>query len=140
MRWSWREAMVLYTTMLVFVVTCYGLAKGYRVKGGVVQGGGMDPIFFVWFSLLLAAWCDKHTAGGPLWTAKGVQRQGPGATVDDTVILAQSLKAVERDGCGILNQGTWMNLVINASKFQLLHWVPIGEDLAVPVIGTNIIR
>ena len=124
MRWAWQEALYLLQALQVFVVTVYGLSPGYRIAGGAVQGGGMDPIFYIWFTLLLAVWFARSTAGVPIWTGDGVRSQGPQATVDDTVMMASNPETMQTEAEGAMRFGRWLNLRNNADKFGMLHFQP----------------
>ena len=58
-----------YQRMATYVVNAVGLSIAYSVKGGVVQGGGMDPFFYTWSSFIIACsveipqGCASHTMG-----------------------------------------------------------------------------
>ena len=43
--WAWFQAAFLYSGLVVYVHTPLGLTKGYRLAGGCIQGGGMDPFW-----------------------------------------------------------------------------------------------
>ena len=124
MRWAWQEALYLLQALQVFVVTVYGLSPGYRIAGGAVQGGGMVPKFHIWFTLLLAVWFARWTAGVPIWTRDGVRSQGPQATVDDTVMMASNPELMQTEAEGAVQFGRWLNLRNNADKFGMLHFQP----------------
>ena len=64
-RKTWVEALYLYAKLLVFVLTPYALSEGYAIREGVIQGGGMDAIHFIWLTMLLGVWCGRHTTRVP---------------------------------------------------------------------------
>ena len=121
---TWNEALYQYATLQVFVLTPYGLSKGYKIDEGVIQGGGMDPIYFIWYTMLLAQWGHRHTTGVQLRTTKGDETLRPQAVVDDVTIFARTAHHIIREAEGLIQHGSRMNLVINADKFALLHYKP----------------
>ena len=120
---TWAEALYLYAKLLVFILTPYGLSEGYTIREGVIQGGGMDPIHFLWFTMLLAVWCGWHTTGVALRTTMGIQQLRPQAVLDNVTMFAASPGRVIQDADGLLKHGGRMNLVINADKLALLHYL-----------------
>ena len=84
----------------------------------------MDPIFYIWFTLLLAVWFARSTTGVPIWTRDGVRSQGPQATVDDTVMMASNPETMQMEAEGAVRFGRWLNLRNNADKVGMLHFQP----------------
>ena len=120
LRWSWGQALLLYAALVVYVLTSGGLTEGYRIHGGAIQGGGMDP-------MLMAVWYQRHTQGVHIWTRHGPRLRGPQATVDDTVIPANDHIVLEQEANATLQHAARMNLINNADKFDLVHLVPVKE-------------
>ena len=87
----------------------------------------MDPLWYMWFAMLMAVWYQRHTQGVRIWTRHGPRRLGPQATVDDTVIPVNDRIVVEQEANAALQHGAWMNLINNADKFDLVHLVPVKE-------------
>ena len=41
----------VYTEIRTFLVTAYGLSEWYAQLGGVMQGGGLDPLMYIFATL-----------------------------------------------------------------------------------------
>ena len=119
--WAWEQALVLYKKITVFITTPRGMSAGYHVGGGIIQGGGMDPLWFAWFTLAFAVWAAKHLTGVPLITIKGNRVIRAQAVVDDTTIFANSVEALQTEAEAAVQVLKNMNMRVNEDKFALLH-------------------
>ena len=69
------------------------------MTGGCTQGGGggIDPFCYIWFAMVVAVWFGRHVRGVLMWTQYGEEMLGPQATMDDTVIPANSRDGLEEE-------------------------------------------
>ena len=116
-RKSYEQQMVQYRRLQVLIQTALGL-----VLRGVVPGGGMDPFFYVWNSLLLCRGINERCRGvllTLLWGAQvAIKAQ---ATVDDTTLWASSPAELQRAVEQVMPVLKAMNAAVNPHKFGLLH-------------------
>ena len=68
-----EQQMQQYQRLKVHVQTAAGRSAAYPVTSGVIQGGGMDPYFYVWNSKILKAGIDRSSAGKQLRLPDGRQ-------------------------------------------------------------------
>ena len=47
LKWARDQVALLYAALVVHVQTPLGLTSGYRVAGGCIQRGGMDPFRYI---------------------------------------------------------------------------------------------
>ena len=122
LRAAYKQQMVQHRRLQVFIQTALGLAQAYRILRGVVQGGGMDPFFYVWNSLLLWRGINERCRGvllTLLWGAQvAIKVQ---ATVDDTTLWATSPAELQRAVEQVMPILKAMNAAVNPDKFGLLH-------------------
>ena len=121
LKWAWNMQHGLYERLAVYVVTAIGLSLAYKVKGGVVQGGGMDPFFYIWNSLLLHA-VYTHLVGVPLQLWQDTEELSLQAVVDDTTLWALSPPTMQRNVNVLVATLQWLNARCNPDKFGFLSF------------------
>ena len=121
LQWDWKQQRQLYARTTVYVLTAVGLSMAYSIHVGLVQGGGMDPYFYIWNSMFLAG---PGVGGGgiqiPLWNE--TIRLHIQCVVDDTTVWAPTqgeMRNTMHSTLGVLHA---MNAQCNVDKFGLLHY------------------
>ena len=128
MEWAWDQQAQLYARLAAYIVTAVGLSLAYSIMGGIIQGGGMDPYFYVWNSLFLTGPGMGH--GGIalcLWEAE--VRVHAQCVVDDTTLWGDTQEGMRDSVHKCLHVFRGMNAACNPTKFGLLHYVHEGNRI-----------
>ena len=121
LQWAWRQQSQLYAHITAYVVTAMGLSMAYSVTGGLVQGGGMDPYFYIWNSLFLAG--PGIGEGGislRLW--ESMARLHIQCVVDDTTLWGATTQGLQHSVNRTIVVLKAMNVACNPDKFGLIHY------------------
>ena len=129
--------------MAIYVVTAIGLTVAYSVIGGVVQGGGMDPFFYIWNSLLLHA-VRKYLRGVPVRRWDGTTSMSMQTVVDDTTMWVPSLQDMAHNMHMVVHTLRWLNAKCGPETFGFLVYACENEYLCkgagtLTVDGQNIV-
>ena len=63
LRWAIEQPLKLYELLEIYIHTPDRVTQPYSIPSGFVQGGGMDPFFYVWLSQLLLGALMRETIG-----------------------------------------------------------------------------
>jgi hypothetical protein len=121
LQWAYQQAMKLYGSLEVYLQTEEGMTPPYPVEGGAIQGGGMDPFWYVWNTKLLANAIRQQTEGISLSMWDGPLTLQAQAVVDDTTIWATDIPKLQRDATKVVDSIDKLNGKCNPNKFDLLH-------------------
>ena len=83
------------------MVTAFGVSDPYVQVEGVLQGGGLDPLFYVMAMHTLHLAIKQSGLGVPLVTTDGVEAVGSLGYVDDTAAMAADRPAAQELAEGI---------------------------------------
>ena len=110
----------VYTEIRTFVVTAYGLSEWYAQLGGVMQGGGLDPLMYIFATLWFHKAMQFEGHGIPIWLADVRQVVGSLSFVDDTSLFGLGADDMQltcdRARCIL----TALGQRCNADKFEAL--------------------
>ena len=117
-----EQQMQQYRRLKVHVQTAAGRSAAYPVTSGVIQGGGMDPYFYVWNSKIVKAGIDRSSARTQLQLPDGrqicIRAQ---AVVDDTSLWGDAPAQLQGEIENVMNVLRAMNAQCNPDKFGFLH-------------------
>ena len=82
------QSLALYSMIQICVSTAYGMTDPYSLGGGLIQGGGMDPFWYVLYTVLMYQRLCRSAPGVPLRCTGRIEQVCAQATVDDTILLS----------------------------------------------------
>ena len=134
LRWVCLQSVTLYTLPRALVVTAHRLTDPYRIAGGLVQGGGMDPLLYVLYTVLLFVALRDSSKGVRVQLVHTEQRVRTIAVVDDTMVLESSVEEMQQTANEFVQTVRKLNGKINPDKYGLLVVRPSARDMlhAVP--------
>ena len=89
------ELLAVYDRFQAHVVTAFGVSNPYVQVEGVLQGGGLDPLFYVMAMHTLHLAVKQTGLGVPLVTTDRVEAVGSLGYVDDTAAMAADGSAAQ---------------------------------------------
>ena len=101
-----------------------GLTAAHAIASGVIQGGGLDPFWYVLYTVLLATAVEKCCAPVTVDTLSGPVAVTILCVVDDTVVLAPTITAVQNNAAQCVTEIQRLNGKCNPDKFDLIHQQP----------------
>ena len=120
LRWALAQSVDLYSRLRPQVVTTMGLSSPYIIGGGLIQGGGMDPFWYVFYTVMLFMGLVGFLKGVCLCTGEKDFRITIQAVVDDTIIFSNDIKQLRNDIPKIMTQIKTLNGKCNPLKLNLL--------------------
>ena len=124
-----RELLEVYNLIRAHVLTAYGLSAWYQQVGGIIQGGGLDPLFYVIYTCPLHRAIMVKKLGVVVQGYQETHTIGTAGLVDDTVIMGHTVE--ETQYClervrGVIHLAGQR---CNVDKFQSLHLVKQGSKV-----------
>jgi hypothetical protein len=125
--WAGKQANALYRKLRAHVVTAHGLSEPYSVDGGIIQGGGLDPLWYVLYSVMLFMGVIGRMQGVKLSLGGTQVNVCMLAVVDDTLLIAPDISQLQRHIPLVLSQIKLLNGKCNPAKFNLLAYECDGQ-------------
>ena len=138
LHWALQQSLVLYSLIQIFVTTAYGLTPPYFLGGGLIQGGGMDPFWYVLYTVLVSRALSATAPGVPVRCLDRTEMVSAQATVDDTILLSPSVPQMRSDAEAAIVAIERCNGRCNPDKYGLVHYVPTPCGFDVGRIGLSL--
>ena len=130
-----QQSVTLYTLLGVSVVTAHGLTDLCRIAGGLVQGGGLDLLLYVLYTVLLFVALQDSSKGVPVQLLHTEKRLRTIAVVNDMLVLESSVEEMQQTADEFVQTVRRLNGKINADKYGLLVVRPSARDVQHSVLG-----
>ena len=117
-----EEFVKAYDVMRVHVVTAYGLSHWYRQVEGVVQGGGLDPLFYILYVQGMHSELRRKGLGVPMQGATGAYQMPSMGLMDDTVLMHSTMQGLQQLMDVTLGVLRLLGHRCNTKKFALLKY------------------
>ena len=128
--WACQQSRKLYSRLLAYVVTVQGLTAAYSIASGLIQGGGLDPFWYVFYTALLVTALNAQCQQVPLKTISGQHKITALMVVDDAIVAAPTQHTMQADADVCVTEIGRLNGQCNPDKFGLMAQRPSKQGAA----------
>ena len=133
-----KQARHQYAQAKAYVVTAKGMSPPYHLGSGLIQGGGMDPYWYVHYTNLLLSDVERKSVGVTVHMATEDIVIKSQLTVDDILHMANGVPVLESEANGMVETMRHINGKPDPDKFGLLVYAKKREGMVVEKAQVNI--
>ena len=128
--WACQQSRKLYSRLLAYVVTIQGLTDAYSIATGLIQGGGLDPFWYVFYTALLVTALNAQCQQVPLETISVQHKIAAMMVVDDAIVAAPTQHTMQANADVCVTEIGRLNGQCNPDKFGLMAQRPAKQGAA----------